>query len=70
MLKYTTVAMALKTFSFGAPMGRLYRAVGNHFGGRKRGCLGFNTSLKTLKARAGLLTSHSTLSKDIQPCVT
>jgi SAM-dependent methyltransferase len=36
MVKYIGYALALKTFSCGAPMRRLYRLLGNHFGSRRR----------------------------------
>jgi hypothetical protein len=36
MVKYITAAIALKVFSSSAPMRRLYRALGNHFGGWRR----------------------------------
>ena len=36
MLKYFAYAAAFKAFSCGAPMRRLYRKLGNHFGAKKR----------------------------------
>jgi len=36
MVKYIAAAIALKAFSCGMPMRRLYRALGNRFGGRLR----------------------------------
>jgi hypothetical protein len=36
MIKYIACAVALKAFSCGAPMRRLYRLLGNHFGNRQR----------------------------------
>jgi SAM-dependent methyltransferase len=36
MLKYIVYSAALKAFSCGSPMRRLYRKLGNHFGAKKR----------------------------------